>query len=312
MDDVTAAPTMTNATVLTPELLNSLNPLMPDTELRDLGHGPSPDEMIIQAKGRYQGVPLTFSPDVHAGRPVRQPAGGKSGGGMNRLLLPTRSSPRKRLTLTDNEHQQRFPLAQSTPPKVDQPSSVFDTPSPEGKKTRPSPITKKIRLELEESQQDEKLTLLKGLSREQLICLASELIMDGTPGLRLALPEPDLSEMEEKLAYLKRNVFRSMGANTRLESRTDSLAFSRACIHLQAMKKEVTEQSKLLLDARQYSAGVEHAIMAWSYVRATPVWDNQPHNSLRRLMMKGVASSCSQALKKGKWSKQEAESIKER
>ena len=45
------------------------------------------------------------------------------------------------------------------------------------------------------------------------------------------LPAPDLGPMEERLLYLKRNISRSL-PNTRLESKTDSLAYNRVSGHL--------------------------------------------------------------------------------
>ena len=45
------------------------------------------------------------------------------------------------------------------------------------------------------------------------------------------LPAPDLAPMEERLLYLKRNISRSL-PNTRLESKTDSLAYNRVSGHL--------------------------------------------------------------------------------
>ena len=45
------------------------------------------------------------------------------------------------------------------------------------------------------------------------------------------LPPPDLAPMEERLLYLKRNISRSL-PNTRLESKTDSLAYNRVSGHL--------------------------------------------------------------------------------
>ena len=57
--------------------------------------GPSPDEMIIAARGR-RALPLTFSPDVHATPPrgVANPRSisklARPNTGIARLLLPTR------------------------------------------------------------------------------------------------------------------------------------------------------------------------------------------------------------------------------
>ena len=50
------------------------------------------------------------------------------------------------------------------------------------------------------------------------------------------LPAPDLAPMEERLLYLKRNISRSL-PNTRLESKTDSLAYNRVSGHLVSQRK---------------------------------------------------------------------------
>ena len=61
--------------------------------------------------------------------------------------------------------------------------------------------------------------------------------------LRECLPKPDLGHMEERLNYLKRNIFKAL-PNTRLESKTDSMAYSRVAQHLLAFKKELIDQGK--------------------------------------------------------------------
>ena len=40
------------------------------------------------------------------------------------------------------------------------------------------------------------------------------------------IPTPDLSQLEEKLNFLKKNIYKAL-PNTRLESKTDSLAYNR-------------------------------------------------------------------------------------
>ena len=51
------------------------------------------------------------------------------------------------------------------------------------------------------------------------------------------LPTPDLGPMEERLLYLKRNISRSL-PNTRLESKTDSLAYNRVSGHLVSQRTD--------------------------------------------------------------------------
>ena len=88
--------------------------------------GPRLDELVINARGR-RALPLTFSPDVHF-TPPRGQADPRSisklarlNGGSARLLLPTRTSPRKRLTLTDSPPSS---MAEAAP-------FITATPSPE-------------------------------------------------------------------------------------------------------------------------------------------------------------------------------------
>ncbi len=297
------------------ELLNSINPLMPEV-VTDLSQGPSPDEMVIQARGRRE-VPVTFSPDVHL-TPLRrqrfltQPKSSQqgNGGGMNRLLLPTRTSPRKRLTLLDQESSGANVSSSS--------ASVMQTPSPDKsmvtskQQHRHSPISKKQRVQQNSSSPP--LALARGLSHSQLVELLGQLVADDpATEARMAklLPAPDLSPLEERLDYLKRNVYKAL-PSTRLESRTDSLAYNRVSTHLLALKKAVVDASKQLLDAQQWAAVVDHTLMAWGYVKATPVWDNPPHNNVRRQCFKALAASCMQALKKGHWNPEVAISIKDR
>merc|ERR1712018_991994 len=127
--------------------------------------------------------------------------------------------------------------------------------------------------------------------------------------VRQCLPRPDLSHMEEKLDYLKRNIFKAL-PNTRLESKTDSMAYSRVAVHLLAFKKELTDQGKLLMEANAWPSLVDHSIMAWNFVYATPTWDNAPHNNIKRQCFKALAANLNLALKKGSWTPEVSECIK--
>lgn len=84
----------------------------------------------------------------------------------------------------------------------------------------------------------------------------------------------------------------------------------RAATHLLALKKAVLEEGKQLLDAQQWAATVDYTVMAWLIVRATPVWDNPPHNNIRRQCFKALAANCMQALKKSALRIDVAEHIK--
>ena len=146
-------------------------------------------------------------------------------------------------------------------------------------------------------------TILKGLSRRQLEDIITGML-EKQPQLeeqvRGILPKPDLLPMEERLNYLKRNIFRAL-PNNRLESKTDAMAYSRVAVHLLAFKKEVSDQGKRLSEAYAWPSLVDHAIMAWNFVLATPTWDNAPHNNMKKQCFKLLATNLIHALKKGTW-----------
>jgi len=308
----TATPTNT-ITALRPHILDN-SPLQIPERRRlsgnnfddSFGQTESPDEMVIQARGRRQ-VPLTFSPDIN-NTPLRQQMqraklAAMSQHGGSRLLLPhstTRTSPRKRLTLSDTPPS-------STTSCINQ---VF-TPSPD--KHKISPINKKVKIDpLLQNINPE--TAIKGLSHTQLISLVSS-ILQSHPEIvgevHEMLPLPDLAPLEEKLNYLKRNIYKAL-PNTRLESKTDSLAYNRVSIHLTTFKKAVLDNMKQLMDGHQWLAVIDYTVMAWSYVQATPVWENPSHNNIRKTCFKNLAASSLTALKKGNFTREQSEEIKKK
>jgi len=268
------------------------------------GQNGSPDEMVIQARGRRH-VPLTFSPDINH-TPLRQQmqraklaAMSQTGAG-SRLLLPnssTRSSPRKRLTLSD-----------TPPPSTRIPTQMY-TPSPD--KLKMSPLTKRVRIDPNSINPE---IAIKGLSQPQLINLLQSMLHrhpELVEEVHSMLPAPDLAPLEEKLNYLKRNIFKAL-PSTRLESKTDSLAYNRASIHLTTFKKAIVDSVKSLLEGQQWLAVIDYTVMAWAYVQATPVWENPSHNNIRKTCFKSLAASCMTALKKGHFKPDQSDEIKKK
>lgn len=268
-------------------------PVLRDNNISGIGmdsflstHTPSPDEAVIQARGRRQ-VPLTFSPDI---TPLRQQmqrsklTNVQQQSNCSRLSLPNiRISPRKRLTLSD------------TPPS---PQMYVLPPEIAGI----SPLAKKLKLDEEEARCTvDPSVAVKGLGHAQLVQLISD-IVKRHPNIRndvvSLLPTPDLTIMEESLNTSKKNIFKSL-PNTRLESKTDSMAFNRVATHLSAFRKVVSEGVKRLQSGEQWSSLLDYTIMAWSYVQATPVWDNPSHNATRKTCFKSLASAALAALKTG-------------
>ena len=348
LDNVTAT-TVTNSVV--PVLGRAVTP---DTSFSSeggiasmTGPSPSPDEMVITARGR-RAIPLTFSPDVHTtplsqrmqrthpgisssyggqSRGISQLArggvgvgchGGNSGwqtppNSLTRLLLPTRTSPRKRLTLTDSPPG-TIPSASTpspSPEKTCLSSSMIYTSS------RKSPVIKRFRMTQSTgnlANDADPITKLKGLSHDQLTSLLTEILLQ-RPEIKeevnRMIPDPDIAAMESNLNYLKRNIYKSL-PNTRLESKTDSMAYNRVSTHLLAFKKAITDQGKRLCDAQAWSSVVNHSIMAWAYVKSTPVWDNQPHNNVRRQCFKQLAANALQAIKRGVWNAETSKKLKDK
>ena len=260
---------------------------------------PSPDEMVIQARGRRQ-IPLTFSPDINH-TPLRQQiqraklsalAQSPTRTQPSRLMLPsskTRCSPRKRLTLNDS------------PPSSNAFSTLSSLYSPSPDKLKRSPLAKKMRLDHTGNSSLKPEVAIKGLSHAQLTDLIGSL-MSFHPELRTEvaslLPTPDLSHYEESLNYLKKNIYKAL-PSSRLETKTDSLAYNRVSVHLLAFKKAVCEGMKTLIESQQWLSAIDYTVMAWGYVKATPVWSNPPHNNVRKTCFKTLATSCMRALKEG-------------
>jgi len=126
-----------------------------------------------------------------------------------------------------------------------------------------------------------------------------------------SLPAPDLRPLEEKLNELKKNIFKSL-PSSRLVSKTDSPSYNRAAVHVTAFKRCVLDQGRILLDSQHWDSVVDYVLLAWSYVRATPVWDNPPHNAARRQCFKSLASQCMIAFKKGTWTREQCSELRDR
>ncbi|PNF42850.1 hypothetical protein B7P43_G13079 [Cryptotermes secundus] len=255
---------------------------------------PSPDEMVIQQRGRRH-VPATWSPDVEQnkqnGMSTRDRTPVKASPVKSTIVL--RSTPRKRLLLSD-------------------PKELFPTPE---KCRKVSPNSKKCRTEKPSSHSSSPLqAALKGLSQDQLIDIIQQLVdkhMDLGEEIKEIMPAPDIRPLEEQLSYLKKNIFKSL-PNSRLTSKTDSPAYSRAATHVLAFKKCVLEQGRQLVESQHWGSVLEYVFLAWTYVRGTPLWDNPPHNAARRQCFKSLAAQCMTALKKGTWSTEECDRLQEK
>ncbi|XP_047099481.1 uncharacterized protein LOC124716943 [Schistocerca piceifrons] len=255
---------------------------------------PSPDELVIQQRGRRRG-PVNWSPDLDAHKREGIPMGARTPSPVKSNIV-LRSTPRKRLMLSD-------------------PKELFTTPEKMRKLSpslKGSPGVKKGRVEKPTLTYNGPIQLgLKGLSQEQLIGIVQSLI-DRHPNLedevRDIMPGPDLRPLEEQLSYLKKNIFKSL-PTSRLTSKTDSPAYSRAAVHLAAFKKFVLEQGRQLVESCHWEAVVDYVCLAWAYVRATPLWDNPPHNATRKQCFKSLVAQCMAAIKRGQWTPQQCDAM---
>ncbi|KAK6621081.1 hypothetical protein RUM43_011387 [Polyplax serrata] len=274
---------------------------------------PSPEELVIQQRGRRR-LPVTWSPDIDETKregPVakdRTPVKSSLRDTPIKTSIVLRSSPRKRLLLNDPKElclssPEKLMKKISPTKKLRSEKSVYSLFSP-NQNTNGS-------VNLSPGPSTPFQSALKGLSQEQLIRVF-ENVLTKHPHLESEimeiLPAPDIKPLEEKLMYLKKNIFKSL-PNSRLTSKTDSPAYSRAATHVVAFKKCVIDQGKTLLESQHWNSVLEYVLLAWSYVKATPLWDNPPHNASRKQCFKSLAAMAISALKKGSWTDDELEEI---
>nr|CAH0102433.1 unnamed protein product [Daphnia galeata] len=260
-------------------LLTTPNNQMPSSMDTPFTPTSSPEEMVIKLRGQKN--PVTWSPlslnevrklsnyEVTPTKDVTP----------TRVMLGLRCSPRKRLQL--NETGETVPM------------------SPPEKMRKISPINRKIT-----KCDDDPVpfdVVLKGLSRSQLISVIQNVAMineEVKQQIEASLPEPDLQPMLDELSYLRKNIFKSL-PNCRLSSKTDSAAYNKTSVHLLAFKKCLLDCCKQLVESRQWKSVVEYTLNAWGLVKATPIWDNAQHNSVRKQCFKSLSTNCLKALKSG-------------
>lgn len=239
---------------------------------------PSPDELIIRGRGR-RSLPIEWSP-IPIESPIKRTDKTPIKRSPGKGLIILRSSPRKRLQLSDAS-----------------PKELMES---RRKMLQMSPILKKCRSLTVSPSQSPPEVAIKGLSQNQLVDVLSH-VLDRHPELKDEisdiLPEPDLKQMEEKLNLQKKCVFKALPIS-RLASKTDSPAYNKAAPHLAGFKRTLLEQCNQLVEAEQWMSLVDYSLLAWSYVRATPIWDSPQHNNCRRACFKSLAQLCLQGLKK--------------
>lgn len=224
--------------------------------------------------------------------------------------MTLRSSPRKRLHLDGAASSSVLMSPQSigqSPRKLTRtmsqamPTSI--TASAAATPTAYTPQTKRLRITESPMAQQNHTTpltkILKGLSPAQLINVIQEMV-NHEPNIEMTiranLPMPDIKPMVEQLTQLKKNIFRSL-PTSRLVKNTDSVGHARAATHLATFKKTVVDHSQQLNESENWDALIDYCLCAWPIVRATPVWDNKTHNSVRRSCFRQLSWHCLCALK---------------
>lgn len=295
---------MSQLRVSTDEVPVLLNRTVIDSPLDNIPIGyltpsPSQDELIIRQRGRRPSI--NWSPDKIPSSTaallsiLRTPTKSTSS-------MTLRSSPRKRLHLdsgiasSSSVTMSPQSIGQSprktirTTPQITTPQSY--TPQMKRLRFTESPIA-------QQNQTTPLSKILKGLSQSQLISVIQGMVNNEPcieKKIRANLPTPDVKPMEEQLIQLKKNIFKCL-PSSRLVKNTDSVGYSRASTHLATFKKTVINQSQQLNESENWDALIDYCLMAWPIVRATPIWDNKTHNSVRRSCFKILSWHCLCALK---------------
>lgn len=248
--------------------------------------------VVIRQRGRRR-ISINWSPEKTQSTSIeRTPT-------KSTTTMTLRSSPRKRLQLSDGT----ISVITSAPTSHERTQSPRKTNRFLTSVGYYTPQTKRSRLtESPLAQRNVRTPLtkvLRGLSNAQLINVIQELVNNEPvieSKIRAYLPMPDIKPMEEQLIQLKKNIFKSL-PTSRLVKNTDSVSYSRASTHLSMFKKAIVEQSRQLNESENWDALLDYCLLAWPYVRGTPIWDNTSHNALRRSCFKLLSWHCLCALK---------------
>jgi len=257
--------------------VNIMNTTISNLPTSMMTPSPSPDELIIQQRGRRK-IPVTFSPDIDTIKQNNQETPTKSGSNFNKSSIVLRSTPRKRLLLND-------PLELSSPDKYKLGSSNY----------------KKLRTDVPVELPEDNciLSAMKALSSDQLIGIIGQIVIDHPDiekEIRSNFPVADLKPIEERIYYLRRNIYKALPSN-RLISKTDPTSYNRVSTHVLAFKKCVVDHGRRLVESNQWPVVMDYVFMAWKHVRNTPIWDNPAHNAARRQCFKSLSGQCMTALK---------------
>ncbi|XP_053978233.1 uncharacterized protein LOC128876137 isoform X2 [Hylaeus volcanicus] len=244
---------------------------------------PSPDELVIQKRGRRR-RPIVWSPDLDTCKrnslfslssrdrtPVKSPS---------KSTMVLRSTPRKRLALGDNNESQY-----TTPEKKKKSQSLLATSN--------SHFTGNL------------INGLRGLSHEQLVQMITDIVSmqeDGTLSEREKLrnvllkkmPVADTQPLIDTLNNLVQNIYTSTVC-----CNLDDSANNCAYIHLDAYQKAIIDQGKRLVESQHWMSVMHYTYAAWNITKQLLKCKNKTLCNLACKCFKNLTHFCSQALKKG-------------
>ncbi|XP_076632181.1 uncharacterized protein LOC143347136 isoform X1 [Colletes latitarsis] len=249
---------------------------------------PSPDELVIQKRGRRHRT-IVWSPDLDACKrnslfsisarertPVKSPS---------KSTMVLRSTPRKRLAL-DNDNVSQY----TTPEKKKKSQILLDN--------NDSQIHFTGNL----------VNGLRGLSHEQLVQMITDMVAmqeDGTLTEREKLrnvllrkmPVADIQPLIDILNNLIQNIYASM-VSPNLDDSTNKCAY----IHLDAYQKTIIDHGKRLVESQHWMSVMHYVYAAWNITKQLFKCDDQNLRNLARKCFKNLTHFCSQALKRGDFS----------
>lgn len=244
---------------------------------------PSPDELVIQKRGRRRRT-IVWSPDLDTCKrnslfslnskdrtPVKSPT---------KSTMVLRSTPRKRLALGDASECQF-----TTPDKKKKTQSFLDTTSSQNYFN------------------GNLLNGLRGLSHNQLVRMIMDLVSMQEDGLLhenekirnvlfKKMPVADIQPLIDTLNNLKQNIEVGIAV-----SNMDDL--SDIHIHLDTFQKTIIDQGKRLVESQHWLSVMHYVCAAWNVTKQLYEGENRSLCNLTHKCFKNLTHFCSQALKKG-------------
>jgi len=141
---------------------------------------------------------------------------------------------------------------------------------------------------------EDKLKLIKVLSRDQMANILTELAkheMTTQQKLTEMLhSEPDISAQLENLAYHGMNVYKALPRN-RLTNRHDSFSYSKVSVHLAVFRKVLLEDLFRLEESEHWPTIIRYVMAAWDIVKKSPIWEDTVHNKYRICCFRYLATA---------------------